>query len=88
MPTTIALGKRKADVCTVAAFCAGAVLFQFEGSFSENMWLAVTYGCFAASTVFGIVAARQGSKWPLFFAVPSALVIIVTVIGMAFIGGV
>jgi hypothetical protein len=87
MPTAT-LVKRKASVCTVAAFCAGAVLFQFEGSFSENIWLAVTYGCFVASTVFGIMAARQGSKWPLFFAVPSALMIIVTVIGMVFIGDV
>ena len=89
MTTTIALFKKKAGICTVVAFCAGALLFNFEGRLlPETIWIVVTYGCFAASTVFGVMAARQGSTWPLLFAVLSALMIIVTVVGMAFIGGV
>jgi hypothetical protein len=89
MATTVNLLKAKAALLTVILFGVGVLLFSLEGRpLPEGMWIISTYGCFAASTLFGIVAARQGKTWPLIFSVLSALIIIVTVIGVVFIGGV
>ena len=83
MPTTIEQFKRHAGAWTIVAYCVGVFLFNFEGKLPENLWLIVTYSCFAASAVLGILAARQGKMWPLSFAILSGVFIIVTVIGIA-----
>lgn len=83
MPTTIEQFKSHAGVWTIVAYCVGVFLFNFEGKLPENLWLIVTYSCFAASAVLGILAARQGKMWLLFFAILSVVFIIATVIGIA-----
>ena len=83
MPTTIEQFKRHAGAWTVAAYCVGVFLFNFESKLPENLWLIVTYSCFAASAVLGILAARHDKIWPLSFAILSGVFIIVTVIGIA-----
>jgi Mg/Co/Ni transporter MgtE len=83
------LFKTNTPLLTVVAFVAGAIQFAFEGRLlPEGLWIGSTYGCFVASTFFGIVAWRQGKRWPLIFAALSALIIIVTAVGIFFIGGV
>jgi len=73
---------------TVIAFGAGVILFAFEGRLlPEGLWIGSTYGCFAASTFFGIVASRHGKRWPLIFAALAALNIIVRAITIFFISG-
>jgi len=73
---------------TVIAFGAGVILFAFAGPLlPEGLWIASTYGCFVASTFFGIVASRPGRRWPLIFAALATLNIVVTAIGILFVGG-
>ena len=85
---TITLLKSYTPLLTVVAFGAGAILFPFEGRLSpEGLWIGSTYGCFAASTLFGIVAWRQGKRWPLILATPAALIVIVTAVATFLIGG-
>ena len=68
------LANEFAPLLTVGAFGAGAILFAFEGRLlPEGLWIASTYGWFAASTFFGIVAWRQGKR-PLILAALSASV--------------
>ena len=83
VPTMSEQFRRHAGAWTIVPYCLGAFLFTFEERLPQNLWLIVTYGCFAASTVFGILAARQGKMWLLSFAILSGLFIIVTVIGIA-----
>lgn len=70
---------------TVIAFGAGTILFAFEGLLPKGLWIGSTYGCFAASTFFGIVAWRHGRRWPLIFAALGALNIIVAAVSVFFI---
>jgi hypothetical protein len=54
---TIPTFKANTPLCTVIAFGAGAILSAFEGRLlPEGLWIYTTYGCFAASTLFGIAA--------------------------------
>ena len=72
---------------TVVAFGAGAILLAFQGRLvPEGLWTSTTYGCFAASTLFGIAAWRHGRRWPLIFAVLAALILVVTAVATVLIG--
>ena len=81
------LFKANMPLLTVIAFGAGVILFAFEGLLPEGLWIGSTYACFAASTFFGIVASRHGKRWPLLFATLATLNIVVTAIGILFVGG-
>jgi hypothetical protein len=78
-------------VLTVVAFAAGVFMLGTEGDFPAvplGVWYGSIVGCFAASVVFGVIAAWQGRKWPLFISSIAGLILFLLLIGNFIIGGV